>query len=53
MEPYNMQYTKHYYNYNIHADCGNHLELFVIYMYSSCINFFKLGMVNKCNSLDH
>ena len=46
---YDMQYTKRCYNYNIHADHGNHLEFLLIYMYSSCINFLKLGMVNTFN----
>lgn len=50
---YHMQYTNRYYNYNVHGDRGNHLEFVLIYMYSLCINFLKLGMVNTFNSQDH
>ena len=47
--PYDMLYTKLYYNYNVHADCGNHLYFLLIYMYSSRINLFILGMEHKFN----
>ena len=44
-----MLYSKLYYNYNVHADCGNHLYFLLIYMYSSRINLFKLGVEHKFN----
>ena len=37
-QPHHMQYTKLYYNYNVHGDRGNYLDFLLIYMYSSCIN---------------
>ena len=27
--PYDIPYTKHYHNYNVHADHGNHLDFFI------------------------